>query len=53
MEVLGTVLSGGKMATRDDLHTGPEAKKVDLYVMATPVNEAGEYVGAIVMARCE
>ncbi len=51
VEVLGTVLSGGKMVTRDDLHTGPEAKKVDLYVMATPVNEAGEYVGAIVMAR--
>lgn len=51
VEVIDKVLSKGKIVTRDDLHTGPEAKKIDLYVMATPVNEGGEYVGAIVMVR--
>lgn len=52
IDLLGEVVREGKVIIRDDLFLQrPEVDPLPLYTILTPINEQGEIVGAIVMAR--
>lgn len=50
-EIISSVLKEGKIITRDDVIFQSAQNPIDLYIMATPINQQGEIVGAIVLAR--
>jgi len=50
-QLINTTLHESKVVTRDDLHTTISGKEVSLYILVTPIKQAGELVGVLVMAR--
>ncbi len=52
VNVLDSVIQAGKISIRDDLRlVKPKSEPLELYTMATPINQDGEIVGAIILAR--
>ncbi len=51
-DVLDSVMTAGKISVRDDLRVVlPKADPIEVYTMVTPINQSGEIVGAIILAR--
>lgn len=51
-DVLDSVIQAGKISVRDDLRiVRPKADPLEIYTMVTPINQSGEIVGAIILAR--
>lgn len=52
VDVLDSVIQAGKIIVRDDLRIlRAKGDPVEVYTMVTPINQNGEIVGAIVLAR--
>ncbi len=50
--VLDSVMQAGKISVRDDLRiVRPKSDPIEVYTMVTPINQDGEIVGAIILAR--
>ncbi len=51
-DVLDSVMQAGKISVRDDLRiVRAKAEPIEIYTMVTPINQNGEIVGAIILAR--
>jgi PAS domain S-box-containing protein len=52
VDIVSAVIREGKIVTRDDVFLQRDSDgQIPLYVLITPINEQGEIVGAIIMAR--